>query len=195
MADVRRDRVVAKCPAEQNEVRAVVQNREVGASDEPAFVAVTRVRLSLVQRVRVALNYVIVVFAAMFASWFALMPLPQSRWDGWIFGIDTALVVVAFVELVGRRPYVALSRNRIEIRNFGSAQTVDPDDVLSLSYYASRLGKDTCVALQTSERRIPVFAWIGADIAEVRSKLRTVCPNLEAHEPSVARRAWRWLTR
>ena len=150
--------------------------------------------LGLGKRMRLALNYFPVLIVALGGGW-ALLMLLGANDIPFMFEASSIAIVVGVVETIGRRPYVAISRSRLAIRNFSRVIDIDPKDVKALRLHTFRMGQDTCVALKTETQTVPVVAWINRDLEEVRSELASVCPNLEVHGPTIARRAWRWLTR
>src|SRR5689334_14561895 len=97
----------------------------------------SRSGLGVLKRMRLALNYFPVFIVALGAGW-ALLMLLVANDIPFMFEVSTAAIVVAVVEAIGRRPYVAISRSRLEVRNFSGVIDIDPKDVTALRFHTFR---------------------------------------------------------
>ena len=114
------------------------------------------------RRLHLALNYLPVIFGGIFLCLAVLMAAGVTN-RAVALGVITAWVLT-ITEVLGRRPYIRRVGSQLVVRNIFRVHEVSTDSITGVRLHTFRLGKDTCPAIKTTGRRIPVFAYIGSDM-------------------------------
>lgn len=100
--------------------------------------------------------------------------------------------VLAITEVLGRRPYVRRVGSQLRVRNLLRAHEVSTDSMTGVRLHTFRLGKDTCPAIKTTDRTIPVLAYFGSEVDVLAADLGVLSDRhnrrLRGHRAAKARR-------
>lgn len=121
------------------------------------------------RRLHLALNYLPVLIGGIFLL-LALLIAANVTNLGIALATSVAWVVIV-EEVLGRRPYIRRVGTELEIRNFVRVHLVRSDSITRVKLHTFRMGKDTCPAIKTADRSIPVIAYFGTDLALFAAEL------------------------
>ena len=114
------------------------------------------------RRLHLALNYLPLIIGGMFLCLAVLMAAEVTNLAV-VLGVLAAWVLT-ITEVLGRRPYIRQDGSRLRVRNLLRVHEVSTDSLTGVKLHTFGLGKDTCPAIKTTGRAIPVLAYFGSDL-------------------------------
>jgi hypothetical protein len=124
------------------------------------------------RRLHLALNYLPVFFGGIILCLVALIGAGVRN-----LAVDLGVIIAWMLpttEVLGRRPYIRREGSQLIVRNILRVHEVSTDSITGVRLHTFRLGKDSCPAIKTTGKRIPVFAYLGSDMSVLAADLGVV---------------------